>query len=365
MDCVVRAWLRGTISDDLIDSISERHATARTLWLAIESQFLGNRATRALYADADFRAFSQGDLPVADYCRLYKRKAENLRDLGEPVSDRTLVLNIICGLSERFAAIGLQLRHTNPLPTFLQVRDDLRMEELTMAKAAPATVLLTTNTKGAPFSGTKGSAPFSPQRQGSNNGGHKRGKRGGKRSCGGGNGNSFVGSSGGGHTNRGGHNSGGAPSGAASSASGPFSGGGQRLGFWPSYQNPWSGSHMWPGAQGPPAPLPPPPRFHQQQQALLAGQWAGQRGVPSPALMYGPPEGVSSNAGWDQQALAAQFQTMQLQQPAQLDCTKMYYDLKERFWWPGMKRSVAEYVAIYDTCQRVKAEHQRPAEDFI
>ena len=26
-----------------------------------------------------------------------------------------------------------------------------------------------------------------------------------------------------------------------------------------------------------------------------------------------------------------------------------------------MKRSVAEYVAIFDTCQRVKAEHQRPA----
>ncbi|WVZ58084.1 hypothetical protein U9M48_008392 [Paspalum notatum var. saurae] len=41
--------------------------------------------------------------------------------------------------------------------------------------------------------------------------------------------------------------------------------------------------------------------------------------------------------------------------------TKMYYDLKERFWWYGMKRVVAEYVAICDTCQRVKAEHQRPA----
>ncbi|WVZ76042.1 hypothetical protein U9M48_024044 [Paspalum notatum var. saurae] len=41
--------------------------------------------------------------------------------------------------------------------------------------------------------------------------------------------------------------------------------------------------------------------------------------------------------------------------------TKMYHDLKERFWWYGMKRAVAEYVAICDTCQCVKAEHQRPA----
>ncbi|WVZ70635.1 hypothetical protein U9M48_019283 [Paspalum notatum var. saurae] len=40
--------------------------------------------------------------------------------------------------------------------------------------------------------------------------------------------------------------------------------------------------------------------------------------------------------------------------------TKMYHDLKERFWWYGMKRAMAEYVAVCDTCQRVKAEHQRP-----
>ena len=38
----------------------------------------------------------------------------------------------------------------------------------------------------------------------------------------------------------------------------------------------------------------------------------------------------------------------------------MYLDLKEKYWWYGLKRDVAEYVAICDTCQRVKAEHQRP-----
>ena len=41
--------------------------------------------------------------------------------------------------------------------------------------------------------------------------------------------------------------------------------------------------------------------------------------------------------------------------------TKMYQDLKERYWWVGMKREIAEYVAQCDVCQRVKAEHQRPA----
>jgi hypothetical protein len=40
---------------------------------------------------------------------------------------------------------------------------------------------------------------------------------------------------------------------------------------------------------------------------------------------------------------------------------RMYYDLKATFWWYGMKRDVVENVALCDTCQRVKVEHQRPA----
>ncbi|XP_062110424.1 uncharacterized protein LOC133822186 [Humulus lupulus] len=40
--------------------------------------------------------------------------------------------------------------------------------------------------------------------------------------------------------------------------------------------------------------------------------------------------------------------------------TKMYGSLKEHFWWPGMKKDVAQYVARCLTCQRIKAKHQRP-----
>jgi hypothetical protein len=41
--------------------------------------------------------------------------------------------------------------------------------------------------------------------------------------------------------------------------------------------------------------------------------------------------------------------------------TKMYQNLKEKYWWYDLKRDVATYVALCDVCQRVKAEHQRPA----
>ncbi|GJS63531.1 putative nucleotidyltransferase, ribonuclease H [Tanacetum coccineum] len=39
--------------------------------------------------------------------------------------------------------------------------------------------------------------------------------------------------------------------------------------------------------------------------------------------------------------------------------TKMYHDLKQHFWWSGMKRDVATFVSKCLTCQQVKIEHQR------
>jgi hypothetical protein len=41
--------------------------------------------------------------------------------------------------------------------------------------------------------------------------------------------------------------------------------------------------------------------------------------------------------------------------------TKMYKDLKTRYWWKDMRRDIAHYVACSDTCSRVKIEHQKPA----
>ncbi|WVZ58435.1 hypothetical protein U9M48_008711 [Paspalum notatum var. saurae] len=40
---------------------------------------------------------------------------------------------------------------------------------------------------------------------------------------------------------------------------------------------------------------------------------------------------------------------------------KMYQDLKQKFWWTRMKREIAKYVSECDICQRVKADHLKPA----
>src|SRR5438046_96589 len=40
--------------------------------------------------------------------------------------------------------------------------------------------------------------------------------------------------------------------------------------------------------------------------------------------------------------------------------TKMYQDLKSKYWWSGMKNDIAEYFSRCDICSRIKVEHQRP-----
>ncbi|GJX54732.1 putative reverse transcriptase domain-containing protein, partial [Tanacetum coccineum] len=40
---------------------------------------------------------------------------------------------------------------------------------------------------------------------------------------------------------------------------------------------------------------------------------------------------------------------------------KMYHDLRDMYWWPGIKKDIATYVSKSLTCSKVKAEHHRPS----
>jgi len=194
MDCVVKAWIITTLTDDLAEIISAQGSTARHAWLAVQSQFLGNREARSIHLETRFRNFVQGELSVTEYCRQLKKMADDLIALGEPVPDRTLVLNVIRGLNEGFSHVGTLLRRARPFPTFLEARDDLILEELTLAtrKDAPATALAATSTPNTssttPASGSGGAGGGSKSsnyrrnkhggnNKGSSNGGGGQGQR--------------------------------------------------------------------------------------------------------------------------------------------------------------------------------------------
>ena len=44
--------------------------------------------------------------------------------------------------------------------------------------------------------------------------------------------------------------------------------------------------------------------------------------------------------------------------------TKIYHNIKDLYWWDGMKKDVADFISKFLICQQVKAEHQKPYGKF-
>jgi uncharacterized membrane protein YgcG len=243
---IVLTWIVGMISVDL-HSLLRNLPHAQAAWLAIEGQFLGNAEARALRLDAAFRTFVQGDLSVNEYCRKMKTMVDSLGDLGCPVEDRMLVLNVLRGLSDRYTHLRSLIMRQRPFPTFLQVRNDLALEEITLGAQAASisgpgslsssTALAATTPTRPP---TPSQSALGPRPPGPSGGGEGQGGGGG---------------GGGGRRRGGGGGSGGGPCGNAPTP-GP-----QQGAPWPTFYHPWSGRiSMWlfqgPGSEArPPAAM--------------------------------------------------------------------------------------------------------------
>jgi hypothetical protein len=111
LDSIAMSWIFRTISLDLQEIVRTLGGTAREAWLALETQFLGNAQARALQLDAELRMLEQGDLSVGEFCRKMKSTADALRDLGYPVPEHVLVLNVMRGLPSSYEALQTLITH--------------------------------------------------------------------------------------------------------------------------------------------------------------------------------------------------------------------------------------------------------------
>jgi hypothetical protein len=103
---------------------------ARQVCLALEVQFLSNRESCVLQLDARFRDFKQGDLSVSDYYCQMKGMADNLRALGEIITDHLLVLNLLQGLNKRFDHMKIFIKRSQSFLSFHTIRNDLELKEI-------------------------------------------------------------------------------------------------------------------------------------------------------------------------------------------------------------------------------------------
>jgi hypothetical protein len=155
-DFTVLNWIYGSISPELFSIIMKPGSSARQIWAAIDNLFRGNKKSRAIALEAEFRNTPQGNMMVHDYCAKLKSLADALADVDQAVSDETLVLTVLRGLNEQFSHLRSFIPFQVPFPSFLQTRSALVLEEAqkkTDAKNAAATALWSSGNNVMPNGG--------------------------------------------------------------------------------------------------------------------------------------------------------------------------------------------------------------------
>ncbi|GAU11418.1 hypothetical protein TSUD_344090 [Trifolium subterraneum] len=117
LDAIVLTWIYGTISTDLLHTIIERDSTAQLAWDQLFDIFFDNKNSRTLYLEQEFSRVSMEQFSDAtSYCQHIKSLFYQLSNVGAPISDERMVLQLASGLSDAYANVGSQIRHSDTLP---------------------------------------------------------------------------------------------------------------------------------------------------------------------------------------------------------------------------------------------------------
>ena len=103
VDKVVKTWIYMTLSQNLANTVIKLNASARQLWLTIETRFRSNKDSRIMQLDTEIRSLSMGDLSTRAYCSKVQSIADLLENLdpNSKIEDKHLVIYTINGLSVR------------------------------------------------------------------------------------------------------------------------------------------------------------------------------------------------------------------------------------------------------------------------
>ncbi|XP_021735123.1 uncharacterized protein LOC110701806 [Chenopodium quinoa] len=100
LDATVLSWIYSTISRDLLNTIIEPDSTAMEAWDRLRDIFQDNEHSRAVSLEQELSTTSLEDFPnVSSYCQRLKSLADQLKNVGAPVSDSRMVLQLVGGLT--------------------------------------------------------------------------------------------------------------------------------------------------------------------------------------------------------------------------------------------------------------------------
>ncbi|XP_071740427.1 uncharacterized protein [Rutidosis leptorrhynchoides] len=135
LNAIVLQWIYDTISNDLLSNILEEETTAAGAWICLQNTFQDNKNSRALYLQRQFNTICLDDFPdCAAYCQEIKVIADQLRNVGDKVSDNRMVLQLIASLNDNFDTIGTYFTQLTDLPSFYEAKSKLLVEETRKTK---------------------------------------------------------------------------------------------------------------------------------------------------------------------------------------------------------------------------------------
>nr|XP_020152292.1 uncharacterized protein LOC109737576 [Aegilops tauschii subsp. strangulata] len=146
-DATLIHWFYLTISKDLLHTVVTDGDDALAVWTKLKRLFTDNQLQHRVFLQQEFFGSHQLDSSIDDFCMRLKKLADELRDLGETISDELLLSTLTAGFNDEFgnAASNLTLI---PEPTFPKVVAHLRLEErrMKMAKTRATHTTLTAGT---------------------------------------------------------------------------------------------------------------------------------------------------------------------------------------------------------------------------
>ena len=137
LDATVVQWIYSTISTDLLTTIIEADVPAMTLWNRLRDLFQDNENSRAIALEQEFNStYLRNFSSVSAYCQHLKTLADQLKNVGAPVSNHRLVLRMVAGLTPAYKGVASVIRHKKVLPPFYEARSMLALEEAGMKEAS-------------------------------------------------------------------------------------------------------------------------------------------------------------------------------------------------------------------------------------
>ncbi|XP_019103746.1 uncharacterized protein LOC104887615 [Beta vulgaris subsp. vulgaris] len=101
IDATVLKWIYATISDDLLNTILDPDLSAQQAWERLLDIFQDNKSSRAITLEQEFSNTAMEDFPNGSaYCQRLKMLANQLKNVGVPISNNLLVLQMVAGLTE-------------------------------------------------------------------------------------------------------------------------------------------------------------------------------------------------------------------------------------------------------------------------